>query len=85
MTYQTFIPATGKLVESFDELNGKQLEDKLATAAMATWSSAPSPPNTRIQSHASLPCDGRLGDLLDKNGTPPEQFSAGFKIVEGIN
>jgi hypothetical protein len=26
-----------------------------------------------------------LGDLLDKNGTPPEQFSAGFKIVEGIN
>ena len=33
MAYQSFNPATGKLVKSFDELTDKQLDAKLATAA----------------------------------------------------
>ena len=33
MAYQSFNPATGKLVKNFDELTDKALEDKLATAA----------------------------------------------------
>jgi succinate-semialdehyde dehydrogenase/glutarate-semialdehyde dehydrogenase len=39
MTYQSFNPATGKLVKSFDELTDKQLEAKLVTAATCfeTW------------------------------------------------
>jgi len=39
MTYQSLNPATGKLIQSFDELTDKQLESKLATAATCfkTW------------------------------------------------
>lgn len=39
MTYQSFNPATGKLVKSFDELTDKQLEAKLVKAATCfeTW------------------------------------------------
>jgi succinate-semialdehyde dehydrogenase/glutarate-semialdehyde dehydrogenase len=32
MTYQSLNPATGKLLQNFDELTDKQLEEKLATA-----------------------------------------------------
>ena len=39
MTYQSINPATGKLIKKFDELNDKQLEQKLAAAATCyqTW------------------------------------------------
>ena len=39
MAYQSFNPATGKLLKNFDELTDKQLETKLATAAncFKTW------------------------------------------------
>ncbi len=39
MAYQSFNPATGKLLKSFDELTDKELETKLATAATCfeTW------------------------------------------------
>lgn len=39
MTYHSFNPATGKLLQTFDELTGPQLEAKLAKAAecFATW------------------------------------------------
>lgn len=39
MTYQSFNPATGKLIEKFDELTDAQLEAKLAKAAecFALW------------------------------------------------
>jgi succinate-semialdehyde dehydrogenase/glutarate-semialdehyde dehydrogenase len=39
MTYQSLNPATGKLLQTFEELTDKQLEEKLvaATACFATW------------------------------------------------
>jgi len=39
MTYQSLNPATGKLLQSFEELTDKQLEEKLAaaTACFAAW------------------------------------------------
>jgi len=39
MTYQSFNPATGKLLKKFEELTDKQLETKIAAAATCfeTW------------------------------------------------
>ena len=39
MAYQSLNPATGKLLQKFDELTDEQLEEKLATAekCFKTW------------------------------------------------
>ena len=39
MAYQSLNPATGKLLQNFDELTDKQLEEKLAAAesCFKTW------------------------------------------------
>ena len=65
MTYQSFNPATGKLLKKFDELTEVQLEAKLAKAneCFGKWKNTSYAERAKIIAKAGLLLHGRVEDL----------------------
>ncbi|OJF95664.1 NAD-dependent succinate-semialdehyde dehydrogenase [Pararhizobium antarcticum] len=65
MTYQSFNPATGKLLKTFDDLTDAQLETKLAAAAACfeTWRHTPYAERAVIIEKAAMLVHDRVEEL----------------------